>query len=295
MEREKEKEEEKRRLEEEEAMRAQEEACWEAKLRKKEKKAKQEAALRAEMKKDVTVHAALLMSEIKDDWINQWKTSVLPALAERTGDVRGKKKVVYHSAEESDPNYNNSDSETSVTQELSAETRRLRISEKRKRGEEARLVNNPPMELPPKRTPQRLGIKTGKADLRTTRARSKRGVRTPIPTKRKTPVKTSLTKLVKSGQMKSPLSGRITPAERALARLRYRDSIMHELKDCNDDELQRYCKDKGILYVGKVDAIFDLAEHQAQQQYAAASPQTEVVRIADSTDVRDEDSADTQG
>ncbi|GBG90507.1 hypothetical protein CBR_g50852 [Chara braunii] len=239
MEREKEKEEEKRRLEEEKAMRAQVEARREAKLCKKEKKAKQEATLRAKMKKDVTVHASLLMSEIKDDWINQWKTVVLPALAGGTGDVKGKKKVVYQLAEESDSNYNSSDSETSVTPELSAETRRLCISEKRKRGKEAMPENNPSMELPPKRTPQRVGVKMDKADLRMTRAKSKRGVRTPIPAKKKTPIKTPLIKMLKSGQIKTPPSERLTPAGRALARLRYRDSIMHELKDCNADELQR--------------------------------------------------------
>ncbi|GBG61256.1 hypothetical protein CBR_g19788 [Chara braunii] len=116
LERKKEKEEEKRRLEEEEVRRAQEELRCEANICKKEKKVKQEAALRAKMKKDVTVHAALMVSEIKDDWIHQWKTLVLPTLEGGFSDAKGKnlKKVEYGSAEEDNSDYSSGNNETSV-------------------------------------------------------------------------------------------------------------------------------------------------------------------------------------
>ncbi|GBG91376.1 hypothetical protein CBR_g52263 [Chara braunii] len=81
------------RVEEEEARLAQEEARREAKKRKKKEKAKQEADLKAALKKDVTMHAAMLMTEIKDDWLQQWKTTVLPTLAGGELDVKGKKQV----------------------------------------------------------------------------------------------------------------------------------------------------------------------------------------------------------
>ncbi|GBG71674.1 hypothetical protein CBR_g9088 [Chara braunii] len=292
LEREREQEEELRRQEEEEARRAQEELRRAEKKRKKEKKEKQDADLRAEMKKDVTMHAAILMSEIKDDWINQWKTKVLPTLAGGLGDVKGKEKVVCNSESDHYSEGSGEDSDTSVTQDLSVKANRLCITEKHKRENNVVLENSPPMELPPKRTPQQVGGRMQKTNLRLTRARAKK-IRTPISSKRKTPVRTPLVKVMKPAGKKSPPSGRMTPASRILARLRYRDSIMHELKDCNADELQRFCKEEGIPYVGKVDAIFDLAEHRAQQ-YATVPPQVEVIRIADSADVCASDSGETK-
>ncbi|GBG62111.1 hypothetical protein CBR_g29312 [Chara braunii] len=291
-EREKKQEEELRRQEEEEARRAQEELRRAEKKRKREEKAKREANLRAEMKKDVTMHAALLMSEIKDDWINQWKTEVLSTLAVGLGDVKGQKKVACNSESDHYSEESGEDSDTSVTQDLSVKASKLCITEKRKREDDVVLENSPPMEFPSKRTPQRVAGRMQKENLRLTRARAKK-MRTPISSKRKTPMKTPLSKLTKFARKKSPPSGRMTLASRILARLRYWDSIMHELKDCNADELQRFCKEEGIPYVGKVDTIFDLAEHRAQQ-YATVPPQAEVIRIADSTDVCTSDSGETK-
>ncbi|GBG72439.1 hypothetical protein CBR_g12015 [Chara braunii] len=234
--REKEMEEERRRQEEEDERRMQKELRRAEKKHKKAEKARQEATLRAEMKKDVMLHAAMMMKGIKDDWINKWKSEVLPTLTGGRNDSKGKEKVVY--ASESDYHSDGSDdgSDTRVTQELSIKTSGLCLTEKRKRAEDVVLENNPPMELPPKRTPQRGAVKSYKANLPMTRARQKRA-RTPTPAKKKTPVKTPLSKMTMSPLKKSPPSGRLTPTSRTLARLRYRDAIMCELKDCNADEL----------------------------------------------------------
>ncbi|GBG66901.1 hypothetical protein CBR_g72656 [Chara braunii] len=148
-----EKEEEMRRLEEEEARRLEEEMRREARKLKKQEKAKKEAILRAEMKKDATLHAALMMNEIKDDWISEWKTSVLPTLIAGVKDVKGKKNIDCPSKEDSLSDYSDEGSETSVMQELSEKTGKLCITEKRKREEGVGIGDNPPMELPPKRTP----------------------------------------------------------------------------------------------------------------------------------------------
>ncbi|GBG86570.1 hypothetical protein CBR_g41632 [Chara braunii] len=119
------KEKERLRIEEEEARLAQEELRREAKKQKKEEKAKHEAALKAEMKKDITLHSAMLMSEIKDDWIRQWKSSVLPTLVGGGQDVKGKKQVKQEHEDENQTNYSSEESETSVTQELSEKTKCL--------------------------------------------------------------------------------------------------------------------------------------------------------------------------
>ncbi|GBG64046.1 hypothetical protein CBR_g40293 [Chara braunii] len=278
LEKERGKEEERLRKEEKEARLAQEEARREAKRLEKEAKAKQEAILKAEMKKDVTMHATMLMSEIKDDWIKQWKTSVLPSLAGDGGDVKGKKQVRYEAKEDSGTGYSSEGSETSVTQEISEKTERL-ITEKRKRVEDTSIADSPPMETPGKRTPRR---ECGEQSRRVTRARTK-GARTPIPAKKRSPIKTPLPKLTKN-RKQSPPSGRLTPASKSLTRLRFRDAVMKELKDCNADELQRYCKKEGILYAGKIDVIFDLVEHRAQVQFPSFVPASEVIRICNSID-----------
>ncbi|GBG78762.1 hypothetical protein CBR_g27986 [Chara braunii] len=207
----------------------------------------------------------MLMSEIKEDWIQQWKSFVLPALASGGVDPKGKKQVKFDPLPSSETDYSSDESETSMTQEISEKTKRLCIVEKRKRAVDAPIGDSPPMETPPNRAAARGGITS-----RMTRARTK-GALTPILAKRRSAIKTPLSKLTKNRKT-TPPSGKLTPASRALSRLRHRDSIMRELKECNAEELQRFCKDEGIPYVGKIDAIFDLAEHRATMQFPSFVP-----------------------
>ncbi|GBG61678.1 hypothetical protein CBR_g23194 [Chara braunii] len=288
------KEEARRREEEEEAQRA-EQLAKQAANKKKEEKAKKEALLRAEMKKDVTLHVALMMSEIKDDWLHQWKTSVLPAIAGSVKDIKGKKKVEFVSEEDDESGYNTEESETSVTQELSEKTERLCLSEKRKREEDVRMEDSPPMEQPAKQTPRRQALKPSAANPRVTRSRSKaKGLRSVIPAKARTPVKTPLSKLSKT--KKGSPSGRLTPASKVLARLKFRDAIIKEIKECNANELQRMCREEGLHYEGKLDAIFDLAEHRAKQHFGREGDiEGEVVRLTDLGEAEAEVSEETEG
>ncbi|GBG62043.1 hypothetical protein CBR_g28519 [Chara braunii] len=112
------KEEAKRREEEEERQKAEEAARREAKRKKREEKARKEAITRAEIKKDVTLHAAKMIGEMKDDWLHEWKTSLLPVITRGAKDVKGKKVVEFVSDDDGGSDYNSEESETSVTQEL---------------------------------------------------------------------------------------------------------------------------------------------------------------------------------
>ncbi|GBG90242.1 hypothetical protein CBR_g50421 [Chara braunii] len=285
MEKVREKEEDRRRLEEEEARRQEEEARQDAKKRKKQEKAKKEAILRAEMKKDVTLHAAMMMNEIKDDWINSWKTSVMLTLLAGTKDVKGKKKVECALNEGMSTDHGDEGSETSVTQELNEKTRQLCINEKRKREDNVGFEDSPPMQLPPKRTPRKCDIRPVELNERMARSKAKKKfARTPVQVKRRTPIKTPLAKVVKSAKKKSPPSGRLTPASRALTRLRYRDAVLRELKDCSADELQRICREEGLHYEGKVDAILDIAEYRSRQQFPEIGKEIEVIPISESVE-----------
>ncbi|GBG83334.1 hypothetical protein CBR_g37047 [Chara braunii] len=292
------KEESRRREEEEEARKAEEAEKRAAKKKKKEDKAKKEALLRAEMKKDVTLHAALMMGEIKDDWLQQLKTSILPVIAGNTKDpkdIKGNKKVEFVSEDDEESDYSTEGSETTVTQELSDKTGRLCLSDKRKREDDVKMEDSPPVKLPAKRTPWRQGLKPSAINPRVTRSKSKaKGLRSVIPAKERTPMKTPLSKMGK--QKKTPPTGRLTPPSKALARLRYRDTIIKEIKDCNADELRRMCREEGLHYEGKLDAIFDLAEHQAKQHFGREEdPGIEVVRLADLGDTEASVSEETAG
>ncbi|GBG72282.1 hypothetical protein CBR_g11210 [Chara braunii] len=260
------KEEAKRREEEGKRERAEEAARRAAKKKKKDEKAKKEVIARAEMKKEVTLYAVKMIYEIKNDWLHEWKSTLLPGTTGGTKDVKGKKAVefIFDNDERSD--YNSEGNETSVTQELSEKTCRLCLSENRKREEDVKMEDSPPMELPAKRTPGRLGPKPRIPNARLTRSKSMaKGPRTTIPAKIRTPVKIPLSKMNKS--KKTPPTGRLTPASKALAKLRFRDAIIKEIKDCNADELQRMCREEGLHYDGKLDAIFCLAEHRAQRHF----------------------------
>ncbi|GBG74738.1 hypothetical protein CBR_g19144 [Chara braunii] len=280
------KEEERRIAEEEEKRRMEEEAKREEKKRKKAEKAKREALLRAEMKKEVTLHATLLMGEIKDDWINQMKSSVILALFAGKQDVKGKKKMEPEpgAVSSSSTDYSDEGSEASMTQEISDKTKQLRISEKRKRVADVALEGSPPMEMPTKRTPRKIARPVLPTDRMTrAKARKKAGCIT-VRAKKRSPVKPPLNKVLKSGWKATPPSGRITPASKALLRLRYRDAFMRELKDCNADELQRICREEGLHYEGKIHAILDIAEYRSRRQFPEGDRATEVIPLSVSTD-----------
>ncbi|GBG86901.1 hypothetical protein CBR_g44357 [Chara braunii] len=201
------------------------------------------------MKREVALHATLLMSEIKDDWINEMKSSLMPALLAGKVDAKGKKKLEPAQVAGSSSDDSDDRSETSVTQEISDKARQLCISEKRKRFDDVAIEGSPPMELPTKRTPRKTTARPVLISDRMTRSKAKKkGGGIAIRTKRKSPVKTPLAKVLKSAKKSTPPSGRITPASKALLRLRFRDAIMRELKDCNADELQRICREEGLHY-----------------------------------------------
>ncbi|GBG66781.1 hypothetical protein CBR_g68767 [Chara braunii] len=284
------KEEERRLAEEEETRRKEEEEWREEKKRKKAEKAKQEAMLRAEMKREVALHTTLLISEIKDDWINKMKSSLMPALLAGKVDVKGEKKLKPAQVAGSSSDDSDDGSETSVTQEISDKARQVCISKKRKRVDDVVIEGSPPMELPAKRTPRKTIARLVLISDRMTRSKAKKkGGGITIRTKRKFLVKTPLAKVLKSAKKSPPPSGRITPASKALLRLRFRDAIMRKLKDCNADELQRICREEGLHYEGKIDTILDIAEYRSRCLFPENGPEIGVVPITVSDDTESVD------
>ncbi|GBG84770.1 hypothetical protein CBR_g39147 [Chara braunii] len=276
-------EEAKRREEEALKFVAEEQARKEKKAEKKKEKVRLEAEWRAEMKKDLDIQAAIRFTEMEDRFISRITQAVAPLGLLRAD--KGKRKVAYQSASTSASSSEDEGSDTSVTQEISEKTERLCISEKRKRGPEPVFEDSPLMEVPPKRTPKRGILKLVKLSARITRSQAKKGgAKTPNSMRKAADTPASLRK---TPVRISPQARGLTPGSKgALARLRYRDNILRELKTLDATELQRICRDEGVIYDKKIDAIFDIVVHRTNVAFTAASVnEVEVIPIADSEEV----------
>ncbi|GBG83670.1 hypothetical protein CBR_g37472 [Chara braunii] len=222
-----EKERRKREKKEAEAREAEERERLEKKAKKKAEKCKRELELEAqrreELRKDNDIHLAIRLSEMEENFAHK-VDSIIGPLRELM--KHGKKKVTYDEKSEST---SDEESDTSVTQELSARTEQLHISEKRKRGPGPEFDDSPPIELPLKRTPKKGALKPTRLIGRMTRARTT--VKAP-------------------GSVK-----RISP---------------------------RICKEEGVPYDGKIDAIFAIADNRAKEKYGLDSVDaTEVIALED--------------
>ncbi|GBG72032.1 hypothetical protein CBR_g10967 [Chara braunii] len=142
--------------------------------------------------------------------------------------------------------------------------------------------DRPPMESPAKRTP---GHRCKQVTFtgRLTRARTK-VIKSPGSAKRRTPVRTPLSAAKKRMPPLTPGLG--TPdAKSSLARYKYRNLVMVGLKQLDGNELQRICREKGIPYDGKIDAIFDIADHRTYLHFGddqAPMGPLETIHIKDS-------------
>ncbi|GBG74712.1 hypothetical protein CBR_g19117 [Chara braunii] len=203
------------------------------------------------MKKNLDIHMTVRMSEMEESFFERFEHTLAPLC--QVLRYKGKQKVSYKSASESTSASSDGESDISVTQELNDHTRRLCISDKRKRGPEPVFEDSPPMEQPPKHTPKRGALKPVKLTACITRSKAKfrtpaksAGRRTPG---RKSPVKTPLSKRksLKSA-MKTPLhADPFTPGTRgALERMRYRNKVIEEIKSLDVVELQCLCEEDGL-------------------------------------------------
>ncbi|GBG66761.1 hypothetical protein CBR_g68747 [Chara braunii] len=218
----------------------------ERKKKKKEEKAWKEAERLEDINKKMDIKVAVRVGELRDDVCEDVRQEILKAISEFcVVEARGKQKVVQPARSGSE-----SSGRSIETEELSTRTRNLCITEKRKRGEEPVFEDSPPMELPPKRTPRA----TRKPVNFTSRlARSKAKAKTKISTPRKTPASISKKK--------------ISTSIGVVGQLNFEKHVMHELKNLDVLILQYLCRDEGIQYNGKFEAIFDIAAHHTKVAY----------------------------
>ncbi|GBG62600.1 hypothetical protein CBR_g31236 [Chara braunii] len=283
----------KKKLEKEEALRREEEECVrteEERVRteKKALKAKQKKALEAEaraaMQKDMSIQLAIQVGDLENRLVERMYQVVAPALTPSR--ERGKKKVRCASDSDEASSAHSEGSHTSVTQELNEKTERLCISEKRKRGAEPVFEQpSPLMELSAKRTPKRGILKPVKLTGWLTRSKSKKAGGGLTPKSNKKKIATPISKRRTSPTCAATTA--LTPtAKGALARLRYRNDVLKELKSLDATELQSICREEGLHYDKKIDAIFDIADHRIERAFGgAAAGNVEVIDVVASEDL----------
>ncbi|GBG66003.1 hypothetical protein CBR_g54982 [Chara braunii] len=232
----------------------------ERKVLKKKEKQRKEAERRAEMRKDLGIQMRMeiqgirqeMRHELRDELIETFKEAVLPATLPRLD--KGKMKTL--SVSGSDSQHSEEESDTRLTQEITEKANQLSKPEKRKRGSEPVFEDSLPMKLPPKRTPKRVTIKPPKLCARLTKSKAKQ-----VGTKKLSQVKTPLSRRKTCLKKTTPLPKSATKG--SLARLRFKNKVRLELKDLDATKLQRICKEEGVPYDKKVEAIFDIVERRA--------------------------------
>ncbi|GBG65740.1 hypothetical protein CBR_g52332 [Chara braunii] len=218
------------------------------KVRKKAEKARLEEKRVATMKKNMNVRIKLT---VKDVMQNAWQNSELRDALIATKLVKKKKDYEFVSR---------------GTEEIRERTESLTIHKKRKRGFEPVFNDSPPIELSPKRTvkrtPRRGIMKPVKLATRLTRSKTKPKVKLSPTTKEK---------------FASDVKKTIPASIGVIGRYKYRDEVMKQIKYHDEITLQNLCNEEGILYNGKIEAIFDLADHQTYIAYGSEDEKQDVV------------------
>ncbi|GBG62356.1 hypothetical protein CBR_g30310 [Chara braunii] len=226
----------------------------EKKERKLRAKLHKEAERDAEMEKKMEMQLAARTG----DFFNKMEESLGPVL-EFARKAKGKKKIRVLSDDETSAR-----SSGSETEKLHKKAGKLTISEKRKRGPEPVFEDSPPTITPSKRTPC-TKAKEGVAVGRITRSRSK--------------IKTKLSPLI--AKQKSPGGSEV------LAKLRFRNQAIDEIRGLDAQELQLIYKNEGVNYNGKIKAIFDIASHRTRVAFG----KIEGTAMSESGECEEEDSA----
>ncbi|GBG89219.1 hypothetical protein CBR_g48927 [Chara braunii] len=188
---------------------------------KKEKKRLAKLQKDAEREAEIDKRFEIRMAIRTGDFFERMEAN-LGSAVEFAKKVKGKKKVVVLSEEDSEHA-----SSSSETERLRKKMGRLTINEKRKRGPEPVFDDSRQMITPSKRTPRTQTTKGGATTGRITRSKHK--------------IKTKLSPYVEKNN---------TSPSNILAKLRFRNQVMEEIRCLDAQELQSICKNEGVTYNG---------------------------------------------
>ncbi|GBG77497.1 hypothetical protein CBR_g23942 [Chara braunii] len=220
--------------------------------RKQAKKTKAEEE-RLEFRKALRMHIVSCVESLKEELQEEMRRNMQAFHSI----IKGKQAVSPSGSE----GFYTSDSTTNQVEELSQRTGNLVISEKRKHSPEKQIGSSPPMELPPKRTPRKSGIKpvklaaklqaTTKTTPKTKTGKKREGQTTP---KSYTP---------RRGTPKTKIAVELGAAGCA----KFIEDNMRHLAEFQAEDLKRMCRREDVQYGNKVIAMINIAEKRAEEAY----------------------------
>ncbi|GBG85622.1 hypothetical protein CBR_g40350 [Chara braunii] len=249
---------EKRRLEKAERLKKDEEEqrAKEKKEAKKQAKLKEAEDFRMQMRKEVRMEAARVAGELRDvvseDWRDQIKEELRRIVTAILPSEKEKGKAKQQSPPSTGKSGSGSSSSASDVESLRRRTRRLAITEKRKRSMEKTLGSSSPVMQPAKRTPRTAQVKPVKLAAKLQTAKKADKMKTPPP--RCTP-------------------RRRTPRTKIAATLGTpgKENFICEnirvLAEYGADELKDICRKEEVEYGNKTVAAMNIAEKRAAEAY----------------------------
>ncbi|GBG66467.1 hypothetical protein CBR_g61510 [Chara braunii] len=191
--------------------------------------------------------------------------------------VRGKGKQQMASPSGS---HSGSESEGSEVEEISKLTRKMAITEKRKRSAEKAIGNNPPMEQAAKQIPRTPGVRPVRLAVK-------------LQTSNKKTKKTPNKYTPRRGAPKTKIAAMMGAARRAKF---VRENVC-QLAELPTDDLKEICRKEGVDYGNKTIATINIAEKRGKDAYDATTTRmtVEIVTQEDEEDTTISEDDESQG
>ncbi|GBG60685.1 hypothetical protein CBR_g12421 [Chara braunii] len=208
------------------------------KLRKREE---EQLAMAKAVEVQLSVRLGDIREEIKTEVRKALSSSLVKQQLTEIATTKGKEKVV------TIEDLSSTSGTSSEVEVITEGTGNLSLQEKRKRGDDVPVGDSPPVTILAKRTSKRSSIRPVRLSECLQRTRTKISVRRPA--------RCEATKALTA--LKPP--ARDTMMERML----FLDNTQRELSKLDYDTLRAICRDEGVNYATKVQAIFDVAYPRA--------------------------------
>ncbi|GBG92450.1 hypothetical protein CBR_g55487 [Chara braunii] len=234
----------KQREQEEEEARRSEEAARQEKQRRKIAKLREAEEAKQQLRKELRMEVAMAVGGLEEEVCGR----VLQTVVQTAMLQKGKQKV---DLDHGTTGKSASDTEDSEVERINMQTRRMAISEKRKRSTEKAIGDSPPMEQHPKHTPKTPNLRPVQLSSRLQKATGKKTEKTP---KKFTP---------RQGTPKTKIAAMIGVA----GRVKFVRENVCQLSELQADELKEICKKEEVDYVNKTIAAMNIAEKWAAEAY----------------------------
>ncbi|GBG85623.1 hypothetical protein CBR_g40351 [Chara braunii] len=218
------------------------------KLRKREE---EQLAMAKVVEVQLLVRLRDIREEIRAEVCKALSSSVEKSQTKTAVTAKGKDKVI---AIEDFPSTSGTSNDVEAITEGAGN---LSIQEKRKRGEDTPVGCSPPVTTPAKRISKQMSIRPVRLSECLQRMSTKIAVRRPT----------------KGAATKALTAMKPTAKDSMMELMLFLDSSQRELSKLDYDTLRAFCREEGVNYTTKVQAIFDLADRRAQLRFGEQLPE----------------------